>query len=110
MGRDQNIRDSQHTRCIFSASSQIRVKSEDEVEGTNYLEKRGLFNIEAITSEASFCSVLFSLSINKSVPDIANSSSFEAFRKLGNFGQCGDRKLLNRTAVIHPKVRRGFIF
>ena len=39
VGRDQNIRDSQHTRCIFSTSSQIRVKSEDEVEGTNYLEK-----------------------------------------------------------------------
>ena len=70
-----------------------------------------MFNIEAITSEATaLCSVLFSLSINKSVPDIANSSSFEAFRKLGNFGQCGDCKLLNRTAVIHPKVRRGFIF
>ena len=69
-----------------------------------------MFNIEAITSEASFRSVLFSLSINKSGPDIANSSSFEDFRKLVNFGQCGDRKLLNWTAVIHPKVRRGFIF
>ena len=57
-----------------------------------------MFNIEAKTSEATaLCSVLFSLSINKSGPDIANSFSFEAFRKLGNFGQCGDRKLLNRT-------------
>ena len=37
VGRDQNIRDSQHARCIFSTSSQIRVKSEDE--GANYLEK-----------------------------------------------------------------------